>query len=168
MSRFALRISHVFLYKKVEDASVFVFWVRDRMFGEYSRRGLLCTYAKSCVLPHLCAKERIGVCVYVCVCFSVRAARRLLSSWVRRAREAGEAHRSFEVLILSRKFDPPWGKFVMLFHLSGSCTVGARGRVSFPICYRHLNTHSLVCSRLVKVTKKFVWPCCEILLSPWF
>lgn len=69
MSRFALRISHVFLYKKVEDASVFVFWVRDRMFGEYSRRGLLCTYAKSCVLPHLCAKERIGVCVYVCVFF---------------------------------------------------------------------------------------------------
>lgn len=41
--------------QEVEDASVFVFWVRD-MFEEYSRRGLVCTYAKSCVLPHLCAK----------------------------------------------------------------------------------------------------------------
>lgn len=29
-----------------------------------------------------------------------------------------------------------------------------------------IRTHTLVCSRPVKVTKKFVWPCCESLLSP--
>lgn len=40
---------------------MFVFW--GRMLGEYSRRGFACARAKSGVLPHLCAKERVCVCV---------------------------------------------------------------------------------------------------------
>lgn len=38
------------------------------MFGEYSRGELVCTYAKSGALPHLCTKEHIGVCLCVCAC----------------------------------------------------------------------------------------------------
>ncbi len=45
---------------------------------------------------------------------------------------------------------------------------GIRGRVFVPICCRHLNTHTPVCNRQVEVTKKFVWPCCEIFFLSHF
>ncbi len=73
------------------------------MLEEYSRRGFVCTYAKSCVLPHLRAKE--GFCAPVCV---FRPSCQTAAIFVSQTgREAGEARRSFEVLFSPRKFDPP-------------------------------------------------------------
>lgn len=149
---------------KVEDAFVCVcvfFWVQDRVLGgDGGEKGgrVVCTYAKSVVLPHLCAKQCSCVCVCVCV------ARRLLSSRVRRAGKLARHADRLKCYSLPEVRSAP-RKFVILFHLSDSRTVGVRGSVFVLICCWRLNTHTLVCNRPVKVTKKFVWPCCEILLS---
>lgn len=137
-----------------------VFCVRDRMFGEYSRRGLVCTYAKSCVLPHLCAKERVCVCCRP----SCQTAAIFVSQT---GREAGEARRSFEVLFSPESSIRP----EEICHVVPPFWFPYGGAEGKGICSYLLSTsqytHTYVCNRPVKVTKRFVWPCCETLSLPF-
>ena len=106
-------------------------------------------------------------CVCLCVCARAlgQAARRLLSPWVRRAREAGEARRSFEVLFSPETSIRP----KEICHVVPPFWVPFGGGEGYLFLFAvdiSIRTHTLVCSRPVKVTKKFVWPCCESLSSP--
>lgn len=122
----------------------------------------LCVLMLNPVRSHTCVQRSASVCV--CVFGpSCQTAAIFVSQT---GRENWRGTLIVWSAILSRKVRSAPRKFVMLFHLSDSCTVGVRGRVFVHICCWHLNTHTLVCSRPIKVTKKFIWPCCEILFSP--
>lgn len=107
-----------------------------------------------------CAPTPVSKGACVCVCVFGRAARRLLSSRVRRAGKLARHADRLKCYSLP-EVRSALRKFVILFHLSDSSMAGVKGRVFVLICCRHLNTDTLVCNRPVKVTKKFVWPCCE-------
>lgn len=131
---------------------MFVFWVRDRMFGEYSRGGFVCAYAKSCVLPHLRANE--GFCARVCFRPSCQTAAIFVSQT---GREAGEARRSFEVL-----FSPPKSSIrpeeichvvpPFWFPYGGGWGEGYLFLFAVDIS---IHTHTHTCNRQVKVRNLF-------------
>lgn len=123
--------------------------------GSWVEEGL-CVLMQNPVCSHTCVQSSASLCE----CVFGRAARRLLSQRVRRAGRLARHADRLKCYSLP-KVRSALRKFVMLFHLSDFSMAGVRGRIFVLICCRHLNTHTLVCNRPVKVTKKFVWPCCK-------